>query len=119
MIHEEASSYFMPFVPCLQIQWSLASSNLRPVSFPDLSVTLFHSFHPARLLLPRRWSGECPPCAPAFLSAVQSKLFALNDLWRFLNDFLGFGEDELDVTGVGHVGVYLHKCMDEESASDS
>jgi hypothetical protein len=41
------------------------------------------------------------------LPRVQARLLAANNLGRLRDDLLAFGKDELDVAGVGHVGVDL------------
>ena len=43
----------------------------------------------------------------ATLSGAQVRTLTLNDLRAFLHDFFAFGEDELDMTRIGHVRVYL------------
>ena len=48
------------------------------------------------------------------LSRVQALLTADNSL-RLLDDLLGLGEDELDVAGVGHVGVDLDHTSQNKS----
>lgn len=54
--------------------------------------------------LPRR---NRPPRSRAPLAGVHPRLLARHRLGALLHDFLAFGENELDVAGVGHVGVDL------------
>jgi len=48
-----------------------------------------------------------PPRGGAPLACVHPRLLARHRVGALLHDFLAFGEDELDVAGVGHVGVDL------------
>ena len=41
------------------------------------------------------------------LPTIQTQVFPFNHLWRFLHNLLRFRKYELNVTGVGHVGIDL------------
>lgn len=52
-------------------------------------------------------SGDRSADASTSLAGIEAGLLALNDLGAFLHHFLAFGQDELDVAWVRHVGVDL------------
>ena len=69
------------------------------------------------------------PRPRASLSGVQPRLLALHDLGTLLHDLIFLGKDELNVAGVGHVGVdlcesivsvrlYIKRAVVEESLHD-
>ena len=58
-------------------------------------------------IIPRLCGSDGAADLRATLSGGQADLFALDDLGTLLDDLLTLGQDELDVAGVGHVGVDL------------
>ena len=71
------------------------------------SVSLHSTRLPAHQLTRHLRSSDGLAGGATALPGVQTGILALNDLGGLLDGLLALGEDQLDVAGVGHVGVDL------------
>ena len=94
---------FFPFFPEMPSMTGICSVQLKT---PASSSYLIPFHHDLRLL------GDGTTGLGTALAGVETGGLALDDVGTLLDDFLTLGQDELDVAGVGHVGVDLIISID-------
>jgi hypothetical protein len=105
-------TFFFVRVLCF---WCSRAGNKVPVDFPTRKEFLFFplrsSYKGNKKKKERKRTtlsgGDGLADAGTALPGVQAELLTAGDLLGLLDDLLALGEDELDVAGVGHVGVDL------------
>lgn len=70
-----------------------------------------HAVSPFRLVSENLRGGDGLAGADGALAGGEAELLAADNLIGLLDDLLTLGQDELDVAGVGHVRVDLHKLL--------